>query len=67
MWTRGTIMNQFHVIHIKRIKQVAIIIVAAFFTAGILYVENTLNYPVFSTSDGPKAIYEVRRKEVKLH
>jgi polysaccharide deacetylase family sporulation protein PdaB len=55
-------MKQFHVIHMKTIKQVAIIMFVAFFTAGILYVENVLNYPVFSTSDGPKAIYRGETK-----
>jgi polysaccharide deacetylase family sporulation protein PdaB len=61
-------MNQFHVIHMKKIKQLALIIVAAFFTAGILYVENVLNHPVFSTSEGPKAIYrgETKNNEVAL-
>ncbi|MBO1515297.1 polysaccharide deacetylase family sporulation protein PdaB [Metabacillus bambusae] len=61
-------MNQFHVIHMKKIKQLALIMIAAFFTAGILYVENVLNYPVFSTSDGPKAIYrgETKNNEVAL-
>lgn len=61
-------MNQFHVIYMKKIKQLAMIIVAAFFTAGILYVENVLNYPVFSTSDGPKAIYrgESKNNEIAL-
>jgi polysaccharide deacetylase family sporulation protein PdaB len=61
-------MNQFHVIHMKKIKQLAMIMIAAFFTAGILYVENVLNYPVFSTSDGPKAIYrgETKNKEIAL-
>ncbi|XQY92075.1 polysaccharide deacetylase family sporulation protein PdaB [Metabacillus sp. HB246100] len=61
-------MNRFHVIHIKKIKQVALIMIAAFFTAGILYVENVLNYPVFSTSEGPKAIYkgDSTKKEIAL-
>lgn len=61
-------MNQFHVIHMKKIKQLVMIMIAAFFTAGILYVENVLNYPVFSTSDGPKAIYrgETKNNEVAL-
>ncbi|WP_226671077.1 polysaccharide deacetylase family sporulation protein PdaB [Metabacillus litoralis] len=61
-------MNQIHVFHIKKIKQIALIMVAAFFTAGILYVENVLNYPVFSTSDGPKAIYrgDSSNKEIAL-
>ncbi|WP_026561261.1 polysaccharide deacetylase family sporulation protein PdaB [Bacillus sp. J37] len=61
-------MNQFHVIHMKKIKQLALIMLAAFFTAGILFVENTLNYPVFSTSEGPKAVYrgETKNKEIAL-
>jgi polysaccharide deacetylase family sporulation protein PdaB len=61
-------MNQFHVIHMKKIKQVALIMVVAFFTAGILYVENVLNYPVFSTTETPKAIYrgETKNNEVAL-
>ncbi|MDQ0233517.1 polysaccharide deacetylase family sporulation protein PdaB [Metabacillus malikii] len=61
-------MNQFHVIHMKKIKQFIIILVAAFFTAGILYVENVLNYPVFSTTSGPKAIYkgDSGKKEIAL-
>lgn len=61
-------MNHFHVIHMKKIKQLALIMIAAFFTAGILYVENVLNYPVFSTSEGPKAIYrgETKNNEVAL-
>ncbi|HZH61167.1 MAG TPA: polysaccharide deacetylase family sporulation protein PdaB [Metabacillus sp.] len=61
-------MNQFHVIHMKKIKQLALIMLAAFFTAGILFVENTLNYPVFSTSEGPKAIYrgETKNSEIAL-
>ena len=61
-------MNQFHVIHLKKIKQLALIMLAAFFTAGILFVENTINYPVFSTSEGPKAIYrgDTKNKEIAL-
>lgn len=61
-------MNQFHVIHMRKIKQLAMIMLAAFFTAGIIYVETVLNYPVFSTSSGPKAIYkgEEKTKEVAL-
>lgn len=61
-------MNQIHVIHMKKIKQLALIMLAAFFTAGILYVENVLNYPVFSTSEGPKAIYrgEAKTKEIAI-
>ncbi|MBM7606451.1 polysaccharide deacetylase family sporulation protein PdaB [Metabacillus crassostreae] len=61
-------MNQIHVFHIKKIKQIALIMVAAFFTAGILYVENVLNYPVFSTADGPKAIYrgDAGNKDIAL-
>lgn len=61
-------MNQFYVIQMKKIKQITLIIIAAFFTAGILYVENVLNYPVFSTSEGPKAIYrgETKSNDIAL-
>jgi polysaccharide deacetylase family sporulation protein PdaB len=33
-------------------------VIAAFFTAWLLYMENMVNLPVFSTSNGPKAVYK---------
>lgn len=50
-------MNFFYVINGKRVKQSLIIIIAAFFTASILYMGN-LQQSVFSTKDGPMAIYK---------
>ncbi|WP_209125349.1 polysaccharide deacetylase family sporulation protein PdaB [Alkalihalobacillus sp. BA299] len=46
----------------KKIKQLSIIIVAAFFTAGILFVERN-ELMVFSTSDGPQAFYKAKTNE----
>lgn len=51
-------MNFFYILNGKRVKQTIIILVAAFFTASILFVENVAQQPVFSTKDGPRAIYK---------
>ncbi|MFC0275059.1 polysaccharide deacetylase family sporulation protein PdaB [Metabacillus herbersteinensis] len=61
-------MNQFYVFHVKKVKRLVIILIAAFFTAGILYVENVVHLPVFSSSDGPKAVYrgDTKNTEVSL-
>lgn len=60
-------MNIFWIFHAKRIKQLSLIIIAAFFTAGLLYVERS-QIAVFSTSDGPQAFYkaETDDKQVAL-
>lgn len=50
-------MNFFFVLNGKKLKQFLIIAVAAFFTAGIFYVEN-IQQTVFSTKNGPRAIFE---------
>ncbi|MDX8291913.1 polysaccharide deacetylase family sporulation protein PdaB [Metabacillus indicus] len=55
-------MNNFYVLHIKKVKQLLIIVIAALFTAGILYIENVLQFPVFSTADGPKAVFRGEEK-----
>lgn len=59
-------MNNFYVLHIKKIKQLIIIVIAALFTAGILYIENVMQFPVFSTADGPKAVFRGEEKENKV-
>lgn len=60
-------MNFFFILNGKKVKQALIIIIAALFTAGILYVENFIQQPVFSTKDGPRAIYKVEQnKKVAL-
>ncbi|MCL7749046.1 polysaccharide deacetylase family sporulation protein PdaB [Halalkalibacter alkaliphilus] len=60
-------MNFFWIFHAKRIKQLSLIIIAAFFTAGLLYVERS-QIAVFSTPDGPQAFYkaETDDKQVAL-
>jgi polysaccharide deacetylase family sporulation protein PdaB len=51
-------MNFFFIVNGKKVKHSLIIIIAAFFTAGILFIESTLTDPVFSTKEGPRAIYK---------
>lgn len=51
-------MNFFYVLNGKSVKQVFLVVIAAFFTAWFLYMENFVNVPVFSGKDGPKAIYK---------
>jgi peptidoglycan-N-acetylglucosamine deacetylase len=51
-------MNIFVVLNGKRLKQIILIIVSAFFAAWILFMDNLVQVPVFSTKDGPKAVYK---------
>ena len=51
-------MNFFLIVNGKSMKQVALIVMAAFFCAWFLYIGNIGHLPVFSTKDGPKAIYK---------
>ncbi|MFB6469209.1 polysaccharide deacetylase family sporulation protein PdaB [Cytobacillus sp. Hz8] len=51
-------MNFFFILNGKSIKQVILIMVAAFFTAWFLYLENIVQVPVFSAKDSPKAVYK---------
>ncbi|WML42625.1 polysaccharide deacetylase family sporulation protein PdaB [Neobacillus sp. PS3-40] len=50
-------MNIFMVVNGKFIKQISLILVMAFFAAWFLYIGNISQLPVFSTKDGPKAVY----------
>jgi len=50
-------MNFFFVLNGKVVKNITLVLIAAFFTAWFLYIENLAQIPVFSTKDGPKAIY----------
>jgi polysaccharide deacetylase family sporulation protein PdaB len=50
-------MNFFYVLNTRMLKQLSLILIVAFFTAWFLYLENLVNLPVFSTSNGPKAVY----------
>jgi polysaccharide deacetylase family sporulation protein PdaB len=59
-------MNFFFILNGKKIKHSLIIVIAAFFTAGILFMESSLNEPVFSTKEGPRAIYKGEGKDKKV-
>ncbi|XJZ27484.1 polysaccharide deacetylase family sporulation protein PdaB [Bacillota bacterium Lsc_1132] len=50
-------MNFFFVFNGKVFKQLSLIVIAAFFAAWFLYLDNFAQLPVFSTKDGPKAVY----------
>ncbi|MFJ5717753.1 polysaccharide deacetylase family sporulation protein PdaB [Neobacillus sp. NPDC093127] len=50
-------MKFFLIVNGKSLKNIVLILIAAFFTAGFLYMENHAQIPVFSTKDGPKAVY----------
>lgn len=50
-------MNFFLVFSGKSVKQILLVLIAAFFTALFLFVGNLSLSPVFSTKDGPKAVY----------
>lgn len=59
------LMNIFFVMNGKSLKQVSLIVILAFFTALFLYMENLAYSPIFSTKDGPKAVYK-GEKDVAL-
>ncbi|WP_066249475.1 polysaccharide deacetylase family sporulation protein PdaB [Neobacillus drentensis] len=54
-------MKFFFVFNGKSLKNISLILIAAFFTAWFLYIENLAQIPVFSTKDGPKAVYRGER------
>ncbi|GAE35383.1 polysaccharide deacetylase family sporulation protein PdaB [Halalkalibacter akibai] len=58
-------MNFFWIFHAKHIKQLSLIIIAAFFTAGLLYVERS-QIAVFSTPDGPQAFYKAETDDKQI-
>ncbi len=49
----------------KKIKQFSIIVIAAFFTAGLFYVEKS-ELSVFTTPEGPQAFYKADIDEKKV-
>ncbi|PLT35294.1 polysaccharide deacetylase family sporulation protein PdaB [Bacillus sp. V5-8f] len=51
-------MNFYMILSARKIKQYGLIIFTALFTAWFLFVQNILHAPVFSTPDGPKAVYK---------
>lgn len=61
-------VNHFYVWHIKRVKQLIIILIAAFAAASFFYIQRAVPLPVFSTDTGPKAIYkgETDSKDISL-
>jgi len=54
-------MNFFFVLNGKALKNVSLLLIAAFFTAWFLYMENIAQIPVFSAKDSTKAIYRGER------
>jgi polysaccharide deacetylase family sporulation protein PdaB len=59
-------MNFFFILNGRKVKHSLIIIIAAFFTAGILFIESSLTSPVFSTKEGPRAIYKGEGKDKRV-
>ncbi|WP_057915241.1 polysaccharide deacetylase family sporulation protein PdaB [Peribacillus muralis] len=51
-------MKFFMVLQARNIKFYSVILLTALFTAWFLFVQNILHAPVFSTEDGPKAVYK---------
>lgn len=51
-------MNFFYIINGRTIKQILLIIIAAFFTAWFFYLENIFYLPAFSGNGEPKAFYK---------
>ncbi|WP_147535641.1 polysaccharide deacetylase family sporulation protein PdaB [Bacillus marasmi] len=58
-------MNFFFILNGKTIKHLLLIMIAAFFTAFFMYMENIFHLAVFTAKDGPKAIYK-GEKDVAL-
>ncbi|WP_231686969.1 hypothetical protein [Bacillus sp. JCM 19034] len=50
-------MNIYWIVNAKKIKHIMLIVLVAFFTASLLFVERN-QISVFSTSDGPQAFYK---------
>jgi peptidoglycan-N-acetylglucosamine deacetylase len=51
-------MRFFYTLDARKVKQLSLIIVISFFTALFVYTSSISTQSVFSTSDGPKAIYK---------
>jgi peptidoglycan-N-acetylglucosamine deacetylase len=51
-------MKFFVVVNARSIKQITLIVLTALFTAWFLFAQNLIHAPVFSTPDGPKAVYK---------
>lgn len=59
-------MNGFYTIKAKRLKQTIIIVLSALFTSFFLYAQHMFDYPVFSTDDGPRAVYKAEEKDLEV-
>ncbi len=61
-------MRFFYAVNGNRFKHLLLLILIAFFTAFLFFVESSLNESVFSTKEGPRAIYkgEAKSKQVAL-
>lgn len=57
VWDEVVKVNFFYVLNGKSLRSVLLILVAAFFAASFFYMENHSQISVFSTKDGPKAVY----------
>jgi len=51
-------MNFFFILNGKRIRNTMLIVLTAFVTAWFIYIENIARVAVFSSSEGPRAIYK---------
>ncbi|MBS4175660.1 polysaccharide deacetylase family sporulation protein PdaB [Bacillus sp. FJAT-49736] len=51
-------MNFFMVFNGRKVKQLMLILVVSFFTALFFYSQSAANVSVFSTKEGPKAVYK---------
>lgn len=65
VWDEVTRMKFFLVLNGKTVKHLLLIMIAAFFTAFFMYMENIFQLAVFTAKDGPKAIYK-GEKDVAL-
>jgi polysaccharide deacetylase family sporulation protein PdaB len=60
-------MNFFYIAKAQKLKQVLIIVIAALFTGIFLFMQNNvMHIPIFSTKDGPKAVYKNEQQRDKL-
>lgn len=59
-------MGFIYVVNGRKVKHLMMIIMIAFFTSVIIFSQQSYLQPVFSTSDGPKAIYKGEGKNKKV-
>lgn len=61
-------MNRFYIIQIKKLKMLVLILIISFFAASFMFFRTSWDIFVFSTENGPKAIYkgDENGKEIAL-